>query len=617
MRMSRRLSQVLLTGMTVLLASILVFLYVESGAGSDHTSAYTESRDLIRQIKQLDAQWETEILKARIALTHNYDPLVSPLTEMTSLWARFETMESGHGHNDSEQWQAVHNAYLNAIKEKTRLVERFKSHNAVLRNSLAFLPTAEDDIQGQFARLEDVDKLQLQNVATDTYDLLLSSLEFAQVTSDDKAADILVGLNKLAVNKERLPVEFHAPIEVLSNHIALVTREQPVVNNLLEQIAAIPVAGLLDDITNLLNRDQQQAEAVDQKYHFYLLVFSSLLMVLLVFLAIRLLRSFAVINRVNKELQAANEGLEQRVEDRTRELKDTQSELLDTARQAGMAEIATNVLHNVGNVLNSVNISADLVTRKLRTSKALGLGKAMQLINDHSHDLGEFITRDEKGKLLPGYLNQLVDAIAIEQQSITEELVQLSKSVDHIKDIVATQQSYAGASSLVEPLHVSDLLEDALRMNSGALTRHHVTVVKEYSDVPRVMGDKHRLLLILINLISNAKYAMSDLSDRPRQMTLGVKVVDNKTLQVSVKDEGEGIAPENMTRIFAHGFTTRKEGHGFGLHSCALAAIEMNGHLSAFSDGPGKGALFTLQIPLINAEVKHEQPVEPAYSADR
>ena len=615
MKMSRRLSQVLLTGMALLLASTLVFLYLQSS--TDQSSDYIESRDLIRHIKQLDSQWETEILKARIAIRHNYDPLVTPLTEMTGLWTRFETMESSHGRNDSQQWQAAHDAYLNAIKEKTRLVEQFKSHNAVLRNSLAFLPTAEDDIQGQLARLDDVDKQQLQNVATDTYDLMLSSLEFAQVTSDDKAADILVGLNKLAVNKERLPVEFHAPIETLSNHIALVLREQPVVNALLEKIAAVPVAESLDNITNRLNADQQQENLDDLEYDFYTLVFSTLLMALLMLMAIRLLRSFAVINRVNKELQAANEGLEQRVEERTRELKDTQSELLDTARQAGMAEIATNVLHNVGNVLNSVNISADLVTRKLRTSKALGLGKAMQLINEHTHDLGEFITRDEKGKLLPGYLNQLVDAIAIEQQSITEELAQLSKSVDHIKDIVATQQSYAGASSLVEPLHVSDLLEDALRMNSGALTRHHVTVVKEYSDVPRVMGDRHRLLLILINLISNAKYAMSDLSDRPRQMTLGVKVVDNKTLQVSVKDEGEGIAPENMTRIFAHGFTTRKEGHGFGLHSCALAAIEMNGHLSAFSDGPGKGALFTLQIPLINAEVKHEQPVEPAYSADR
>ena len=596
MKTSNRRNLALLGVVALMLASVLLFLYLKSS--SNQTITYAESRDLIGRIKQLNAQWETEILKARIAISHNYDPLVSPLTEITDLWERFDTMESSHGRNDSPVWRTSHDAYLSAIQEKTRLVEQFKSHNAVLRNSLAFLPTAEDDIQEQLARLADEDKLQLQNIATDTYDLLLSSLEFAQVTSDDKAADILLGLNKMGVNKQRLPEQFHSPIDIMSNHIALIVREQPVVNRLLENIEAVPVAERLDDITNLLNTDQQRTDAVDQRYHFYMLVFSVLLVLLLVYLAIHLMRSFTVINRVNKALQTANEDLELRVEERTRELKDTQSELLDTARQAGMAEIATNVLHNVGNVLNSVNISADLVTRKLRGSKALGLGKAMQLINDHQGDLGTFLTEDPKGKLLPGYLNQLVDAIALEQQGMTDELAQLTKSVDHIKDIVATQQSYAGANSLMEPLHISELLEDALRMNSGALTRHHVTVVKEYSDVPQVMGDKHRLLLILINLISNAKYAMSDLSNRPRQMTLGVKIVEDKILQVSVKDDGEGIAEENMTRIFSHGFTTRKEGHGFGLHSCALAAIEMNGHLTAHSDGPGKGALFTLQIPL-------------------
>ncbi|WP_219094564.1 DAHL domain-containing protein [Pseudomonas sp. UMAB-40] len=595
MKMSRRRSLALLGIVAVILASILLFLYLKSS--SNQTSIYTESRDLIRQMKQLNAQWETEILKARIAITHNYDPLVSPLTEMTRLWEQFRALETTHDRGTSV-WQASHEAYLTAITEKTRLVEQFKSHNAVLRNSLAFLPTAEDDIQGQLAALPDENKLQVQNIATDTYDLLLSSLEFAQITSDDKAADILLGLNKMRVNSQRLPEQFHSPITILSNHIELILREQPVVNRLLDNIAAIPVAERLDDITAQLNDDQKRTDAVDQRYHFYMLVFSVLLVLLLVYLAIHLMRSFTVINRVNKALKTANDDLEQRVEERTRELKDTQSELLDTARQAGMAEIATNVLHNVGNVLNSVNISADLVSRKLRSSKAQGLGKAMQLINEHQGDLGTFLTLDEKGKLLPGYLNQLVDAIALEQQSMTDELAQLTKSVDHIKDIVATQQSYAGANSLMEPLHISELLEDALRMNSGALTRHHVTVVKEYNEVPQVMGDKHRLLLILINLISNAKYAMSDLSNRPRQMTLGVKIVEDDTLQISVKDDGEGIAPENMTRIFAHGFTTRKEGHGFGLHSCALAAIEMNGHLSAHSDGPGKGAQFTLQIPL-------------------
>lgn len=595
----RRAGQVLLGLMTLLLASALVFLYLKSSR--DQTATYTQSRDLIRQLQQLNAQWDSEVLKARIALTHNYDPLVAPLQEMTRIWADLENRDFYHDPADLPGWQANREAYQAAIQEKARLVDQFKSHNAVLRNSLAFLPTAEDDIQAQFNRYDDEGRLQLHDVATDTYDLLLSSLEFAQVTSDDRAADILVGLGKLAINKERLPPEFQGPVEILSNHISLILREQPVVNGLLDRIAAVPVAERLDDLTTHLNQDQQAADLVDHQYHRYLLIFSTLLVGLLLYLAMRLLRSFAEINRVNRALQAANETLEQRVERRTQQLKDAQSELLDSARQAGMAEIATNVLHNVGNVLNSVNISADLVTRKLRSSKALGLGRAVQLINEHQGDLGTFFTEDEKGKLLPGYLNQLVDAIALEQQGMTDELAQLSKSVDHIKDIVATQQHYAGASTLKEPVHISALMDDALRMNAGALSRHNVTVVKHYAQVPEILADKHRLLLIMVNLISNAKYAMSNLVDRPRQMTLTVQPRDDATLQISVKDDGEGIPAENMTRIFTHGFTTRKEGHGFGLHSCALAAVEMNGQLTAHSDGPGLGAMFTLTIPMVLA----------------
>ena len=408
--------------------------------------------------------------------------------------------------------------------------------------------------------------------------------------------------NKLAVNKERLPEPMHEPVEILSNHVSVILREQPVVNDLLERITSIPIAQRLDDITHLLNADQSQADLQDQKAHQYLLLFAALLVILILYLAVRLVRSYAVIRRVNTALQSANEHLEHRVEERTRELKEAQSELMDSARQAGMAEIATNVLHNVGNVLNSVNICSEMLSRTLRSSKAQGLGKAMQLINQHQDDLGRFFTEDDKGKLLPGYLNQLVEAIATEQQGMGEELAQLARSVDHIKEIVATQQSYAGASRLIEPLRVAELIEDALRMNSGALARHQVTVVKDYGPLPPVMGDKHRMLLILINLISNAKYAMSNLDDHSRTLTLSARVLDGQTLSISVKDEGEGIPAENLTRIFSHGFTTRKDGHGFGLHSCALAAMEMGGQLNVHSDGPGLGATFTLDIPLISAE---------------
>ena len=285
----------------------------------------------------------------------------------------------------------------------------------------------------------------------------------------------------------------------------------------------------------------------------------------------------------------------------TRKLHEAQSELVTTARQAGMAEIANNVLHNVGNVLNSVNVSACLVNSKMRDSKAQGLAKAVQLMNEHAADLGDFLTRDAKGKVLLGYLNKLVAALAVEQQSIVEELGSLTKSVDHIKAIVATQQSYAGAASVVEAVHIQDLLEEALRMNAEALTRHEVTVGKDFADVPLLWLDKPRVLQILVNLIGNATQAMHSVLDRAHHITLRMGVAEQaegRRLRICVEDNGEGIAPENLARLFAHGFTTRKQGHGFGLHSCALAATEMGGTLTAHSHGPGQGAAFTLDLPL-------------------
>jgi signal transduction histidine kinase len=290
-------------------------------------------------------------------------------------------------------------------------------------------------------------------------------------------------------------------------------------------------------------------------------------------------------------------------------LRMAQSELVGTARRAGMGEIASNVLHNVGNVLNSVNVSANLVNSKMRESKARGLVKAVRLMDEHAADLGQFLTQDDKGKLLPAYLSKAVTALAAEQRGIVDELESLTKSVDHIKDIVAMQQSHAGASSVVEPVQIRDLLEDALRMNATALARHQVVVVREFADLPALLLDKPRLLQILVNLIGNANQAMATALERRPQMTLRAEIAGGAAaccLRIRVEDEGEGIAPENLARIFAHGFTTRKEGHGFGLHSCVLAAQAMGGTLIAHSAGTGTGATFTLELPIKPLEEMHE-----------
>ena len=272
-------------------------------------------------------------------------------------------------------------------------------------------------------------------------------------------------------------------------------------------------------------------------------------------------------------------------------------QLMDASRQAGMAEVATNVLHNVGNVLNSVNVSSSLIADKVRASRVVNLGKVAELIRSHSADLAGFFTSDTRGKQLPGYLSGLAANLAQEQEDILHEVGSLVNNIVHIKEIVAMQQSYAKAFGVQESIQVAELVEDAARMNSGAMARHNVKIVREFKDVAPILTEKHKVLQILVNLIRNAKYACDDSGREDKQITLRVANGDGR-IKISVIDNGVGIPPENLTRIFNHGFTTKKDGHGFGLHSGALAAKELGGALTAFSRGVGLGAAFTLELPV-------------------
>src|SRR6185436_19543896 len=280
------------------------------------------------------------------------------------------------------------------------------------------------------------------------------------------------------------------------------------------------------------------------------------------------------------------------------ELELLNKRLLETSRFAGMAEVATAVLHNVGNVLNSVNVSSTLICNQVRNSRNSRLRDVILLLNKHSGDLADFLTNDPKGKIIPSYLSNLSEQLGDEQQDLLKELELLVKNIEHIKEIVAMQQDYARVSGIIETLSVRDLVEDALQMHTAALARHGVLVVREYQDIPLISMDKHKVLQILVNLIRNAKYAMDSAAKRNKRLTIAIQLNAENMVQLSVTDNGIGIPEQNLTRIFSHGFTTKRDGHGFGLHSGANAAREMGGRLYARSDGAGLGATFTLELPL-------------------
>lgn len=305
-------------------------------------------------------------------------------------------------------------------------------------------------------------------------------------------------------------------------------------------------------------------------------------------------------------LESINAQIENQVIERTAELTEAHKQLVKTSRQAGMAEVATNVLHNVGNVLNSVNVSAETVAGKIRHFRISSLKNVAQLLREHEHHLPVFLTQDSRGRELPGYLVQLADNLAEPQKAILDEVRHLQNNIEHIKQIVSMQQNHARVAGVLETLDVVEIIEDAISISSASLSRHGVSLVREFEAVPPVVVDRHKMMPILVNLLSNATQALAQ-QEYAKQMKVRVALSGEDTVQIKVIDNGTGIAPENLTRIFQHGFTTKKDGHGFGLHSGALAAREMGGKLTAESDGIGCGAVFTLELPLLPLTKQYDE----------
>jgi C4-dicarboxylate-specific signal transduction histidine kinase len=324
----------------------------------------------------------------------------------------------------------------------------------------------------------------------------------------------------------------------------------------------------------------------------------------------------SLLERALNGLRELTQSLEERVKQRTlqlskskakleesyQKLQDTQRQLVEASRLTGMAEVATSVLHNVGNVLNSVNVSSHMVMDTLKRSKVDGLGKAVQLIRGAGPDLAAFWSSD-KGKRLPDYLDALSNELGGERGRMLGELEALSRNIDHIKVIISMQQAHAkSAGGVTEILKLSSLIDDAISMNVVSYDKHHIDIEKHFDDVPEVQIDRHKVMQILMNLLSNARHAVKQHPDGEKHITVSLRRKDDDRVTITVSDSGVGIAPEIMTKIFVHGFTTKKDGHGFGLHSSALAARELGGTLTCASDGPGHGASFTLELPIKKPE---------------
>jgi len=289
--------------------------------------------------------------------------------------------------------------------------------------------------------------------------------------------------------------------------------------------------------------------------------------------------------------------LVERLENTNQELKAAQEELVDKAHKAGMADIATGTLHNIGNVLNSINTSIYVMKDMVRDSPYHDFERANQILKERMGDLENFIIQDPRGKKLLQFYLKLEQPFHELQNLLGEHLERLVERINLVNEIITAQQDYAGVKSIVEELDITDIIKVALKLLSAMLQKYKITVVTKFQPVSKLLLQRTKLLHILINLFNNARDAMMETPDHQRILAIVLSQVTD-TVQLRITDTGHGIPADLLTSIFALGFTTRQEGHGFGLHSCANYMAEIGGEIWAESPGTGKGSTFVLQFTI-------------------
>ncbi|MBH0192962.1 MAG: PAS domain-containing protein [Nitrospira sp.] len=310
----------------------------------------------------------------------------------------------------------------------------------------------------------------------------------------------------------------------------------------------------------------------------------------------------------NQALEKTNSSLSVEINERKKveaEKEQLYQRLMVASRQAGMADVASNVLHNVGNVLNSINVSTDTLLKTLRKPMVGDVCRIASLFREHQSDLKEFLTVDPQGKQIPGYLSLVADSLSGSHQTIQGELESLVNKLEHVKQVVLSQQDIAQTGCIRESSRMVDLMEQALLMALPEPEKYRVRVSREYGFVPLIMTDRHQVLQILVNLIANAKDAMATQPAATHQLSVRVGMAGDGTnsVRLEVADSGCGIPSEHLPRLFMQGFTTKQHGHGLGLHSAAISAKNMGGSIQASSPGVGGGATFTLSLPVVLADV--------------
>ncbi len=580
------------------LMAILAWLYVKTQAVN--LDRRNEIVLHLRELKALDAQWNVDTLKSRMGINKNYDPITDPLVSLRAIEADLET--------ETQTW--LGNASLGtldklkkAFAEKTDLTDQFKSQNAILRNSLRYLPTGTESLKTMIGELESENATGSETLAflkTQVSDMLTDVLKFNLIPDAGIAERLVQSLAVLEKLQPEYPAALAEPMTILLNHARVVIRQRSAEDELLKALAEVPTVAAIDNLGNEFEQGFQSALNESQQYRSYLFVYSILLLVLLAYAGWRLTRSYKLIAAINKDLKISNETLEQRVEERTAELskalyslQESEAHLIQAEKMASLGQMIAGVAHEINTPLAYVRSGFETVGQHLSELVSEVIAESEKLVKLVG------LEKPPIAQLQAQYLKTRQLQQQFSENQVLEELDNLVKDgvhgVDQISELVVNLKNF---SRLDRGKVVQFDLHEGLK-STLVIAKHLLkdkTVKQHFRNIPPVTCAPSQINQVFLNLISNAAQAT------PQQggvIYLLTGMHPSGKVKIEVVDNGSGIPEDVLPRIFDPFFTTKEIGKGTGLGlSIVYKIIQEHGGTIEVDSKVGKGTKFTVLLPV-------------------